>query len=257
MFFSRIRRGWIIAGGFALLVLIGLVLWQFEFAFNDAKVQQALIAGGFLSAGWIVTLLGREIGLLVDRRENSVDLQLALRAEIYDYSIMLDDTDADTTVQDNVDYIRKRVLDAEDGKLPFIHSVSEAVIFKNLAEKMPILPPAVIDGVVQFYSVLSDVRLMVDDIRRDDFGKLDDKYQADAFERYLRLRATAVALANNALNCLNESLGVTDDPLPVGPEMSEDEEKQQLAQKAQLREWVNSQTSGRVAPQRPSASHDV
>lgn len=201
---------------------------------DDIKIQQALLAGGLVATGWVVTFGLRELQRYLERRQKSVDLQHALRGEIFDYADMLDDGDPDQIIAT----LKPRILSGNEGEKPFFPFISEPVVFDNLVGEIYFLPKSTIDDVVQFYSILSDVRLFAEDFRSEAFGKLSDEGTLNAYSDYIRLRGSAKELADKAVGQLNDSLGVK-------PQYPAADLPEYQSQKDVLEDWLNTQTSDR------------
>lgn len=205
--------------------------------FSNIKIQQALLAGGLVATGWIVTFGLRELQVYLERRQKSIDLQYALRGEIYDYSEMFDDGNVDDIIQE----LENRLKEKDGVNPPFFPLISEPVVFNNLVSEIYFLPQNVIDDVVQFYSMLSDVRLLAEDFRTDPFIELSNAGKLDAYGDFVELRENIRKHGLDTVAMLNKCLRVREDALPF-PKM---ELPRYDEQKAVLEQWLNSQISDR------------
>lgn len=187
----------------SLLTIFGIVVFVARLSpdLNDPAVQRAVLGGAFLAAGWIATFVFREMGALIDRRQTGVDLQLALLAEIRGYADVLDDG----PLEQNQAEVARRVA---QGQKTFFPSISPPKIFDVLSSKIDCLPGPVIQPVIDFYALLSDLRLFVEDFRDEGFEDLDDAHQILAYQDYLGMRSVGVSYANEAVLSLEKSIGL-------------------------------------------------
>ena len=192
------------ACGLAISAILA-ALYVFTPDFSSERVQQAAVAGAIVVVGWIFTFATREVGVLLDYRRKSEDMQFVLRAEIYDYQNVLDDGSIDEALA-----VLKRRYNAnkKEGAEMYFSRISAPVVFDAMAKEIYFLPEGVIDVVVQFYSSLSQVSLFSAEFREDQFKQLPEKSKYAAFEDYLRLRQEARELAELAVRSLNKSLGI-------------------------------------------------
>jgi len=210
-------------------VLLAFVAWVSP-DFSEARLQQAVVAGAFLAAGWIVTFAFREAGILAERRQKRDDLMLALRAEIFDYSEMLrDEFDSEITALEHA-------VATDPDYHPFFPMVSDPVIFQALSADAHMLPVRVIDDVIQFYSMLSDLALMVEDLRSDEAKQLPPARRLPMYLDYIEMRRAASELAEISVRALSLSNGMeidrgTDDPVDLE------------RRKSDLKQWLNSQNA--------------
>lgn len=194
--------------GLVLCLVPSLILLaaNAEGFFEDVRVQQAFVAGCFLAAGWFVSFAFREIATLVDRYQRSLDIQIALRGEIFDYSEALSDDDPDATAEDVCKKVREGGDDATTAYHPFVPRVSSPIIFPGFVHEVPLLPEETIDTVVQFYSVLSDVIIMSEDLGSDRFHACKAIQREGALRDYMSIRKAALGLARESDEKLTASI---------------------------------------------------
>lgn len=181
-------------------------IYQIDFDLADPRVQQGAIAATVVITGWLVAFVFREAGAIFDRAEQSRDLQTALRAEIFDYAEAL-------TVDDPAAWRKQMRLDVlqagSSGKTafyPYFARISEPVIFDQLIKDVLLLPENTIDVVIQFYSTLSDLRLFIEELREEEFRKLNEERRLTAYLDLLSMQVTVVELGRMAVDQLDRSL---------------------------------------------------
>lgn len=191
---------------FVCLCLVGGLFWgilQIDFNLQDTRVQQGAIAAAVVAAGWLVTFGFREVSVWIERKERSRDILVAISAEIYDYSEAISLDDASAWVAKVTEDVRQGGDSEEDAFYPFISKISEPVIFNKLVEQVHLLPEESIDTTIQFYSMLSDLRLFVEDLRSEDFCKISAERRLIGYVDLIDMRMTTVDIAKEALRVLD------------------------------------------------------
>ena len=160
----------------------------------DPRVQQALIAGVFLAAGWLVN--GRQNRRRDARlREERVrDVQRALFAEIRAYVAVLK--------RDNLavygETIARRIL-AEKDYFPIIPTERNDTIFRAIVADIHILPRAVVDPAALYYSQLAAISAMIDDLRVLDKGRIGPERAVAMYRDYIAMKQEALELGEDAM----------------------------------------------------------
>ena len=198
-------RGLLLAACIAIIGGLILVILRIDFDLTDAKVQQGAIAAAVVATGWLVTFAFREVSTLIERHQQSRDILIALSAEVHDY--------AEGISLDNpakwIEMVTKDVTEGgnepETAFYPFISQISEPVIFNKLADQIHLLPEEPIDTTIQFYSILSDLRLFVEDLRSEEFRKLSAERRLLGYIDLIDMRITTVEIANEALRLMNDA----------------------------------------------------
>lgn len=232
-------------GIWPVLIVLGLVtaallfgLSQFSLDLSDARVQQGAVAAALVVLGWFVTFALTEWREVRTRDQKSRDIQAAFKAELVDYSAALDDGDFDAVIED-----LKRRAEAEAGTI-FFPLVSDPVIFNSLTSEVALLPEGLIDDVIQFYSLLSDVQLFAKELRGQPFSTISREGKVSAYIDYLGMRAGAALIALEASVAISKSLfqqNATEDELEL--------RRQWSARAEEIRAWINRQDEGHDGPQ--------
>ncbi|MGY6632371.1 MAG: hypothetical protein ACXIU8_01315 [Alkalilacustris sp.] len=185
---------------------------------SDHRVQQAALAGAVVGVGWFVTFILREFGAVTARTRRRQDVELALRAEIFDYTEALDDGDPVA----EADALRDVVLAAGDKRraayLPYFPRISPPVVFEAVRDDLPTVSSFAMDSIVQFYSMLSDITSFAEDLRSPEFQTLPAARRVVAYADYLEMRGTTVRIGLHAIDQLNLSLRRTSDPAYSAPD---------------------------------------
>ena len=225
---------------FLVAGLVGVLL-AVQPDLSDRRVQQAALAGTVLAVGWFVTFLLRELGTINARSRRRKDVELALRAEIFDYTEALDDGDPVA----EADALHQKVIDAGDGKktahIPYFPQISPPVVFQAVRDDLPTVSSAAIDSLVQFYSMLSDITSFAEDLRNPAFQRLAAARRVVAYTDYLEMRATAVRIGLDAI----ERLSATANPAPLTTWTAPDHlDAATIARMQALRTDLNSRSVG-------------
>lgn len=243
---DRLGRMAVIAAPVLILAVTGGGL-----VFADDIVAQplrpALIAALVVVTGWFVTFLFQETRQADERRSDQIDLMTALRAEIWIFVANFNRADTEAALED----LSERLDAALAGQVeyrPFLTLDAEPVIFDALAGQVQRLPSEIVDPVIQFYSLLTDVRQFALDLREPSFTDLPLGRREQAYRDYFEMRLTLGRLGNQAIYAINCAMRI-DNPgegldLSSVDGVQDGEEGEDLgARAAALRAWINSQVA--------------
>lgn len=166
-------------------------------------LRPALLAALVVVAGWIVTFLFQELG----RSQDQTDLMLALRAEIF---IIRDQIDPITT-RGYLDQVVAQFAQAQQDGVsfrPFVTMPANPTVFEGVAPQITRLPSEVVDDVIQFYSLLSDLKVFATDLRSDAFSSLPPHRAEQAYVDYYETRLVLASIADTALKSLDLAIGL-------------------------------------------------
>jgi len=217
-----------------LCAAISLLLWLLRPYFSGEQIKadalKIIVPALLVVIGWLVTFWLQEYRHDRERAEKSTDLQLAFRAEIWDYNQSF--IYADTKEYGRV--LAEKIRSAKDNAPyhPFIPQEKKMVVFSSLVSSIDRLSPSTVAAVVQFYSQISDISAFAEDLRDERMAKLPADRRAKAYEDYIDMKVTANKLATRALEKLNISLGLEASKMPV---------TEILETKKQVQDWLNSQ----------------
>ena len=183
-----------------LMVLVGLplLLWA-STSDLDPRLLQALVAGLVIAAGWLTTAIFSELEKARAKSERLRDVHKALYAEIRDVlAILYDDGRAEVQAAQIQDTMQN-----DPAFVPFIPLDLDDRVFQSVLPNIEVLPRQTIDSIVQFYSLVSSVRSMAQDLRSERFLALEDQVRRIALYRtYFDMRTRAYAAGLITLNVI-------------------------------------------------------
>ena len=210
-------------------------------------LRPALIAALVVVTGWFVTFLFQETRQAEERRSDQVDLMTALRAEIWIFVANFNRADTEAALEDLSTRLDQALHDGAD-YLPFLTLDAEPVIFDALAGQVQRLPGEIVDPVIQFYSLLTDVRQFALDLREPSFTGLPLARRDRAYRDYFEMRLTLGRLGNQAIYAINCAMqidrpgeGLDLQGMPRAQAGADDDDLG--ARAAALREWINSRAA--------------
>lgn len=165
----------------------------------DARIWQALIAGGVVALGWLVAgwQSRRAAGRL--RSEKLRDAHRALFAEIRN-------TCADYWGEGEADAQAAALLarmEAEPDFIPFVPRETHDRVFQAMLHQIDVLPRQTIDVIVAFYALVGSVGALAEDMRGARFARLEPGRRAAIFQSFLDMRRRAFAVGQNALRLID------------------------------------------------------
>ena len=161
----------------------------------------AVIAGLVNVAGWYVTYDRERRHDLRRRSEKVRDYMTALRAEIRCHNFRWTGTDPVRHVQEMAEKIRA-ARRARRNFTPFTPKEPANSIYAAVTGEIHLLPGEVIDPVIRFYRQAETIAQLIEDIRAEDFRKLDPERKIAIYKDYIDLRVKAGQLANDAVAAL-------------------------------------------------------
>lgn len=184
------RLGW---AGTALDWLRGL----------DARIWQAVIAGGFLAVGWVVNgWRDRRDGAKL-RAERLRDAHRALFAEI---DVNLTNLWSEARLDAHcADMIAR--MEADPTFVPLVPRERHDRLFRALEPEIHVLPRVTIDPIVKYHALLSAIEMLVEDLRSKTFGAFDVPRRAAIYSDYIEMRKQALLfgrLANRLIQVYAE-----------------------------------------------------
>lgn len=167
----------------------------------DPRVQQAIIAGLFVSIGWVYSSDQKRRTQRRLRRMRRHDLQTALLAEILHYQQALEFFDLDETWTKVV--LR---MERDPSFQPFIPSERNATIFTASLEHINILPGAVIGPVTRYYNQVFAVDALIADMHTETFAQQEQSVRISVYTDYIALKKEALVAARKASAVLSAKL---------------------------------------------------
>lgn len=159
-----------------------------------SRIWQAVIAGAFIAAGWIVTNA-------LDRRERNRrraerlrDIHRALFAEIGTHIGALG---SDAEIDEVGNWIVARMRDDPDF-VPFIPRERNDRVFASITGELHILPRVTIDPIVTYYSQIAAIGAMAQDMRGYTYRSLPQDRRIAIYRDYIAMKKQALAFARLA-----------------------------------------------------------
>ncbi|MCA8880173.1 MAG: hypothetical protein KDA73_09490 [Rhodobacteraceae bacterium] len=168
------------------------------------RVAQAVVAGGVVALGWIVTFAVQEYRRAEERADRVRDTLLALTEEIFTALDRLDAHDIAGEARD----AQKKILsgEGEHPYRPFSISQSPPTIYESVSDSVALLPPGVLEPVVRFYAFYSDLTTIIEDTHRADHALLASKRRKALHEELTRVRAGTLYWAVRGLIAINREV---------------------------------------------------
>lgn len=172
----------------------------------DPRIWQAIMAGLFVAIGWLVNGAQNRREATRLRRERRDDVQRALVAEIKHYLEVLEGEDLNAAWE----AMQPRIA---GGYVPFLPSENNDMVFQSVLGNIHILPKAVIDPVVKYYSQLQAIEAQIEDSRLPAFVDGTDQdtraRREIAYFQYLQMKQRAKTYAIDALEKMGAKPGVS------------------------------------------------
>ncbi|MEM9854120.1 MAG: hypothetical protein AAF841_06660 [Pseudomonadota bacterium] len=199
--------------GFAA-ALVWFVVLPLEIPEEIGLPKSSLVIAIGVAFGWFSTWLAREYAQFQARRQTATDTMYVLRAEIYAAVALLDSVDWRTSSARVQGKIAAGGNHKDTRYMPVTLSESPPILFQSVASAFSSLPAETVPEVAKFYSALSDLSTLTDDLRAPDFIDFDVNMRVSAHKRITNTRIHALQTGVNALYALNVAMGDLD---PDGP----------------------------------------
>ena len=164
-----------------------------DFAGIDVRLLQALIAGGVVALGWIVTGWRNRAEARSLKAERLRDAHKALFAEIRTTLALFAEGGPDVT-----EVVIKR-MEGDPKFVPFIPKESHDQIYQAMIGQIDVLPRATIDEIVAYYSVINSLSALADDMRGEGFKNMEQPRRILLYQDYAATRTRAFRLGELAL----------------------------------------------------------
>ncbi|WP_370401886.1 hypothetical protein [Sulfitobacter sp. JB4-11] len=174
----------------------GVISWA---AAVDARIWQAVIAGVFLAAGWLVNGWQNRKAAAALRAEKLRDYHRALYAEIGANLANLWDTERLEGYRDRM--VAK--MEADANFVPFIPIERHDAVFDALIADVHILPRQTIDPIVLYYAQVKSVAALAADMRAEGFGALAQDRRIAMYRDYIAMKVQLLAFGRYANALIN------------------------------------------------------
>lgn len=165
---------------------------------NDSRTISALIGAIVVLIGWFFASYRERRQRKFSRQERIRDVQRAIYAEIRAHIAALK--------RDELDEYRNNMIEkmrGKDGKgrdfIPLIPSERNDMIFKAIVNEIHILPRSSIDPVALYYSQLSAISALIDDLRSPEFKDMDRGRRIQMYSDYIDMKKEALDLGEEAM----------------------------------------------------------
>lgn len=161
----------------------------------DARILQAVIAGGFVAVGWVVNGRRNRREARNLRAEKKRDVHRALYAEISSYMNTLWDEELLTShgalicdkMQQDTDFV------------PFIPREHNDKVFDTILPQVHVLPRQTIDPIVIYYTHVKAISTLIDDLRDADFKTMSAQRRIAMYLDYIAMKKQALVMGRFAL----------------------------------------------------------
>ena len=133
----------------------------------DPRIQQALIGGAFIAAGWVVTALAARRAARA-RALRVADLQRALLAEI---GATLATLGSEARIERETGDVLARMR-AEPDFVPFVPRERPHAVYAAALEDIALLPGVTVGPVVAFHAQAAALAALAEDMRAPAFARL-------------------------------------------------------------------------------------
>ncbi|MEO0485800.1 MAG: hypothetical protein AAF092_07800 [Pseudomonadota bacterium] len=164
-----------------------------SFAGIDVRLWQALIAGGVVALGWVVTGWRNRAEARALKAEKLRDAHKALFAEIR--TTLSQFSEGGREVFESA--LEEMRADADF--VPFIPKQRHDLIFGAMVPQLDVLPRATIDEIVAYYSVIGSLAGLADDMRGEGFKAMSQTRRIALYEDYAATHVRAFRLGELAL----------------------------------------------------------
>ncbi|KMK67686.1 hypothetical protein [Puniceibacterium sp. IMCC21224] len=183
-----------------VLLLLGVpTVSLFAVMGADPRLWQALIAGLVIATGWLTTAIFAELGKRRTRAERLRDYHKALFAEIQD---TLSAFYGEGQAQGDSDALLAR-MQADAEFVPLIPRESHDRVFSALLEEIEVLPRQTIDAVVSYYSLITSIMALAEDMRGDTFRTITQDRRIQMYLDYVGMRQRAYQFGEYTLRLIN------------------------------------------------------
>lgn len=193
------RRGPLIGITLAVLALAAAVLIFGPFEWSNRRVQQAGVAGVVIALGWYAGFVLRETSAMLLRRERLADVHRALRAEITHYLKTLVDEAYLTGERDAM--LAK--MEGEEAYVPFIPRERNNTVFQAIVGEIHLLPRSSVGPVVAYYSQVTALETMIEDLRGEAFRALTPARRGAIYGDFMGLKLRALEYGTQAVGLID------------------------------------------------------
>ncbi|MGD1924358.1 MAG: hypothetical protein ACFB03_09220 [Paracoccaceae bacterium] len=167
----------------------------------DERVLSALIGAIVVASGWLIGYMRESSGARRLRRQNSLDLQRALHAEVAAHVHQLELVNLTEHKADMVARMR-----ADPDFLVMVPSATHTTIFEALLSDISILPGDVVEPVTLYYSQVISVAALADDIRSERYAMISPDRRAAIYGDFIDMKMESKRMGRIARDVLAASI---------------------------------------------------
>jgi hypothetical protein len=175
-------------------------------AWIGSAVVAVVISSLVTIAGWYATHRSKWLLETARRQERIQDIQTALLADIRSTAHRFEFVDPDRLLEELLAIVEG--APGDPGYTPFVPREPGSLLWPSIAHEVHILPTEVIDAVVLFFSQLETIRHFVEDLRSEQYARLEPKRKLAMLRDYVGMVKYLVLLADQAERSLTYSLGI-------------------------------------------------
>lgn len=165
----------------------------------DARIWQAVVAGGFVAVGWLVNGWQNRRDAAAQRAERLRDVHRALFAEIGATLANLESAEALDSYRDAM----LARMDADPEFFPLVPREHGDQVFRAIVAEIHILPRVTIDPIVAYYSQMRAIEALVDDMRGSAVKTLAQRRRREIYYDYIEMKKQALAYGHYALQMID------------------------------------------------------
>lgn len=161
----------------------------------DARIWQAIIAGGFLALGWVFNGWQNRRMASALRAEKLRDMHRAIYAEIGTHLANLAETG---DLEAYAKGLAERIA-SEPDFVPFIPREANDHVFDRLLDQISLLPRHTIDPIVQYYSQIRAISALAEDMRGERYANMPPERRTEIYRDYIEMKKQALLFGEYAL----------------------------------------------------------
>jgi hypothetical protein len=160
----------------------------------DPRIWQAVIAGAFVSVGWLVNGWQNRRSAAHLRKEKLRDFHRAIHAEIgTNLANLWDEKRLESYSAGLIEKMRE-----DDGFIPFIPRERNDFTYDALIGDIHILPRQTIDPIVVYYSQIKSIAALADDMRGAGFKAMAQDRRIAMYGDYIEMKKQALQFGRYA-----------------------------------------------------------
>ncbi len=170
----------------------------------DERVIAALIGAAVVALGWLINQRRELSGARRRRRERTIDIQTAIRAEIKALVEAPQNRDLAGSLERGLARFETENPDAP--YIPFIPHEKHDTVFQAMLPDIPVLPTETVEPVILYYNQQVAIGMMAQDLRSQTFASLDRDRRRNLLKRYMEMKMEAMRMGRIAIEALTDHI---------------------------------------------------